>query len=149
MRSRGPLPPIVLLSTVLLLLLVHFGMPRLILWRFPATLAGLVPLLAGVYVNLAADRLLKLHRTTVKPFQRSTALVTSGVYGRSRHPMYLGFVLILLGVAALLGSAAPFLVVVLFALLMDVHYIRHEETVLREQFGQEWLAYAERVRRWI
>lgn len=47
--------------------------------------------------------------TTVKPFQESTALITDGVFRLSRNPMYLGFVLVLTGIATLLGSLTPWL----------------------------------------
>jgi protein-S-isoprenylcysteine O-methyltransferase Ste14 len=63
--------------------------------------------------------------------------------------MYLGFVLILGGIAALLGSASPWLVVAGFAVLMDRTYIRVEESMLRAHFGEEWTAYKKAVRRWV
>lgn len=110
---------------------------------------GLLALAVGVYLNLAADQLLKRHHTTVKPFQESTALVTTGVYGRTRNPMYLGFVFLLLGVALLLSSAGPLVIVALFPVLIEFMYIRVEEPMLRDRFGDEWLAYEARVRKWL
>ena len=87
--------------------------------------------------------------TTVKPFQESTALITDGVFRISRHPMYLGFVMIMVGVALLLGSLTPWLIIPVFAVLMEVIFIRAEEHMLAEKFGSAWLAYKEKVRRWI
>jgi protein-S-isoprenylcysteine O-methyltransferase Ste14 len=63
--------------------------------------------------------------------------------------MYLGFVNILLGVAILLGSLTPFLVIPFFIALMDGIFIRVEEQMLAETFGQEWFDYIQKVRRWI
>ena len=144
-----PLPPVVLLITIVLLGAVHLWLPLARLIELPLGLVGLVAVGLGVYLNLAADGLLKRHHTTVKPFEASETLVSSGVYGVSRHPMYLGFVLILGGIAALLGSASPWLVVAAFAVLMDRTYVRVEESMLQAQFGEEWTAYQKAVRRWV
>lgn len=114
-------------------------------WR----LLGSLPLALGVALNLAADRAFKQADTTVKPGETSTALVTTGVFRWSRNPMYLGFVLILLGVAVLLGSAAPFVVVAAFPLLLDTAYVRPEERMLQETFSEAWEAYRRRTRRWL
>ncbi len=148
MRSGRPLPPVVLLLAIILLAVMHFLLPGRVL-AYPANLVGLLPLAVGVYLNLAADRLLKRYHTTVKPFQESTALLTTGVYGHTRNPMYLGFVLLLLGIALLLGSAGPLVIVALFPVLINLMYIRAEETMLRDRFGDEWVAYQARVRKWL
>lgn len=65
------------------------------------------PLIFGVALNISADRMFKQHKTTVKPFEESTSLVTDGVFRFSRNPMYLGMVLILSGVVLLAGSTTP------------------------------------------
>jgi protein-S-isoprenylcysteine O-methyltransferase Ste14 len=96
-----------------------------------------------------ADNALRKAKTTVKPFEESSALVTSGVYRISRHPMYFGFVLILMGLAVMLGSLMPFLVIPVFAILIDTVFIRVEERMLEDKFGRAWLDYQRRVRRWI
>ena len=70
----------------------------------------MAPFTAGIVLNIVADRAFKQRKTTVKPFQESASLVTSGVYRLSRHPMYLGFVLILLSMAIFAGSLTPMLV---------------------------------------
>lgn len=96
-----------------------------------------------------ADSAFHKASTTVKPFQESTALITDGVFSISRHPMYLGFVMIMVGVALLLGSLTPWLIVPVFAMLMEVIFIRVEEHMLAEKFGSTWQTYKEKVRRWI
>ena len=146
---REILPPTYLAIAVILILVLHFVIPLAQIIEMPWRLAGLIPLVLGAALNLAADNSMKRYETTVKPFIRSTTLVTEGVFKICRHPMYLGFVLILLGIAVLLGSAAPFLVVILFPFFLEFVYIREEERMLGEQFEQQWEDYCTRVRKWI
>ena len=87
-----------------------------------------------------ADRALIKHHTTVKPFEESTALITTGVFRISRHPMYFGMVLILVGIALLMGSLAPYVVIPIFAIVMDRVFIKIEERMFEEIFGSPgWL----------
>lgn len=116
---------------------------------YPWNLVGLIPLAAGVALNLLADAAFKKAHTTVKPFQKSSALITKGVFSISRHPMYLGLVLILLGLAVLMGSLSPLIVIIVFAVLMEQVFIRTEEKMLGNQFGPTWNAYKNKVRKWI
>ena len=110
---------------------------------------GLLPLILGVVLNLIADRDLKRSQTTVKPFQQSSTLITDGAYRISRHPMYLGFILILFGASLLLGSTSPYIVMIVFAILMELLFIREEERMLEEQFQEKWIQYKSKVRKWI
>lgn len=149
MKAKQILPTTCVLIALITILVLHFTLPGIILIPLPWNLLGLIPLVLGVVLNLIADGALHRAGTTVKPFQESNALVTDGIYQFSRHPMYLGFVSILLGVAILLGSLTPWVIILVFALLMEVGYIQVEERMLEEKFGQVWLVYKKKVRRWI
>ena len=149
MKKKPVMPPTYLFIAIVIMVALHFSFPAAIIIRIPWNLVGMIPLAAGVILNLVADKDFKQHRTTVKPFEESTVLLTSGVYRLSRNPMYLGFELILIGVALLLGSLTPLAVVLLFPLLMEARFIRAEERMLARQFGRSWSAYQEEVRRWI
>jgi protein-S-isoprenylcysteine O-methyltransferase Ste14 len=131
------------------MVLFHFIIPIIKLIPLPWNLLGLIPLVVGVTLNFIADGAFRRAGTTVKPFQESSALLTDGVYRFSRHPMYLGFVLILIGVATLLGSLTPWVIITIFAVLMEVVFIQVEERMLEEKYGPAWLAYKKKVRRWI
>ncbi|MEJ2148848.1 MAG: isoprenylcysteine carboxylmethyltransferase family protein [Chloroflexota bacterium] len=149
MSAKKILPPTYLLAALALMVALHLLLPgpRLLSGLF--TLLGLVPLLAGVAINLVADGEFKRLGTTVKPGEESTTLVTTGVFRLSRNPMYLGFVLVLVGVALQLGTLTPWIVVLAFVVLMDVLFIRPEEDMLEETFGQAFLDYKRRTRRWL
>jgi protein-S-isoprenylcysteine O-methyltransferase Ste14 len=131
------------------MVLVHLILPGKTVLVFPWNVVGIVPLALGLWLNLVADRSFRTHGTPVKPLDRTTALITTGVFRISRHPMYLGFVLILLGIVLLMGSLTPYVLVFAFAFFMDFVFIRFEEKKLEETFGQAWLGYKGKVRRWV
>lgn len=89
--------------------------------------------------------------TTVNPMKpdASSALVTSGIYGFTRNPMYLGLFVALIGWALFLSNALAFLVLPAFIVYMNRFQIEPEERALTALFGQEFIAYSSRVRRWI
>jgi len=90
-------------------------------------------------------------RTTVNPMKPDSAssLVVSGVYRWTRNPMYLGFLLVLLGWAIFLSNALAFLFLPAFILYMDRFQIEPEERALHALFGPTFAAYRSRVRRWV
>lgn len=63
--------------------------------------------------------------------------------------MYLGFLLILIGIALSLRLLTPYMVIIVFVILMNNVFIKVEEKMLEEQFGNTWLAYKKKTRRWI
>ncbi len=149
MKVKRILPITYLLIALIVMLIFHFVIPIITLIPLPWNLLGLIPLIIGILINIIADNTLRKAGTTVKPFQESTVLITNSVYRISHHPMYLGFVLLLSGVAILLGSLSPWVIIPIFALQMEVIFIRVEEPMLEEIFGATWLAYKKKVRRWI
>lgn len=149
MNSHKLLPTHYLLVAILIMVALHFLFPGTIVLSTPWNLVGFAPLAGGIVMNLIADGAFHKAGTTVKPFQESTTLITDGVFGASRNPMYLGFVLVLMGIAALMGSLTPWFIIPLFAALMDRIFITVEERMLEARFGQAWSAYKARVRRWI
>jgi protein-S-isoprenylcysteine O-methyltransferase Ste14 len=149
MKGKKTLPPTYLWAAIIIMLVLHFLLPLAKIIAWPWNLLGILPLAGGIALNLIADNAFRKAKTTVKPFEESTALVTGGVFRISRHPMYLGFVLALIGIGILLGSLAPWVVVPVFAVLMDRMFIQVEERMLQARFGEDWLQYKATVRRWI
>jgi len=84
---RKVLPPAYLFIAVVVMGVLYFIIPGENIIAFPWNLFGFVPLAVGVVINLLADRAFKGRATTVKPFESSTALITTGVFRLSRHPM--------------------------------------------------------------
>ena len=105
----------------------------------------------GVCFDMAGLLAFRKAKTTFSPLtpQRSSSVVTSGVYRITRNPMYLGLVLILLGLAVYLASPWVLLGPVAFAAFITRFQIQPEERVLAERFGAAYTDYCARVRRWL
>jgi len=90
-------------------------------------------------------------KTTINPHhpEKASTLVTTGVYQFSRNPMYLNLFLLLMGWAIYLGSLSPLLLPLLFIWVITSQQIKSEEQVLEKVFGQEYLSYKQKVRRWV
>ena len=111
-------------------------------------LLGIALILHGVYLAASSARLFAKSGTGIVPFSEATTLVTAGAFRHSRNPMYAGMVLALLGAAFLLGSISAMLVAPVFALIIQLRFILHEEQMMRDVFGEEYEKYCEQVRRW-
>lgn len=100
-------------------------------------------------MNIWADNLFKEKNISVKPHEPPAELETSGPFRLSRHPMYLGMVLVLLGAAVLLGSLVTFIFPIAFVIAMNLMFIPLEEKNAEEIFGEKYLGYKRKVRRWV
>ena len=115
----------------------------------PVSLFGLLPLAAGLVITVQGSNKFEKVGTNIKTFADPDVLVTDGLYRFSRNPMYLGFVLILLGVAMLFGKASPFIIVIAYLLICDRWYIKFEEGAMARKFGDAFQEYKMQTRRWM
>lgn len=144
-----PLPPTYFLAALVLAVVLHFVLPVYRFWSLPLSLLGVMPLALGIVLNLIADGHFKRGETTVNPFEQPAALITAFPFSISRNPMYLGMVLMLLGVGLLLGSVTALLPTLLFPFVMNLAFIQEEERMMAATFGAGWDDYRAKVRRWI
>lgn len=105
----------------------------------------------GIAVALMGVLAFRQAKTTVDPRapHEATSLVVRGVYKISRNPMYLGFLLVLIGWAIFLANSVAILLVPIFVLYMNRFQIAPEERYMLEKFGAEYQSYTAQVRRWI
>lgn len=143
------LPPVYFLAALIAMAYLHYELPGAQIVGTPLRYAGVGLIVAGL--GLVSWAALLFHRagTAIRPFQVSSALVAEGPYRVTRNPMYLAMTVILLGTAILLGSATPFVVVPVFAVLIQWRFIRMEEGALEAKFGQAYRDYKAGVRRWL
>lgn len=149
MDRKQPLPPTFFLASIVAMVGLHFLLPLRQLIHFPWRWLGAIPAILGLVLELVADGVFKRVQTTVKPFETSTTLVTTGVFRITRNPMYLGMIFMLLGLWIGLGSLSSLVPVPVLLVLLDRAFIRPEEAMLRATFKDQYEAYCRSVRRWI
>jgi protein-S-isoprenylcysteine O-methyltransferase Ste14 len=156
---RGALSALELkMSPVILCLLFAAGMwwvsRSLPGFDIPAALRLAVCLLFFIVaggIGLAGIWSFRKARTTVNPFrpQNCSALVRSGIFARTRNPMYLALLIALIGWGCFLANPFSLALSPLFAAYLNRFQIRPEERALQAAFGAEFTAYRRAVRRWL
>lgn len=141
-------PDTIFIILLILSILFHFFYPVTIVIKYPTNILGLILIIIGIIIVSISNSILIKNNTSIKPFNDPSVLITSGLFSQSRNPIYLGMVIILVGLEVFLGSLITFLFpVVLFIFLNRL--IRNEEKRLEIIFGDIYLKYKKEVRRWL
>ncbi len=143
------MPPTYFLIAIVLSVILHFVLPIKKMIFPPYTYSGILFIIFGGVLNLWTDALFKKMKTRVKPYEDASELITQGPFRISRHPMYLGMTAILIGIALLHGTIITFFFPVFFFIICEVFFIGVEEKSMERNFGQRYLDYKRKVRRWI
>ena len=112
-------------------------------------LAGGLLVGAGIVLVLLAAIEFRKHKTTIIPHQEASALIQSGVFSRSRNPIYLADVLILAGLALRWDAVLSLALVPVLFWVLETRFIIPEENRLRRQFRADFARYAQKTRRWL
>ena len=144
-------PPVV----VTIIGVVMWGVDRkLELGKFESALqapvAGVL-LIVGLLMMFVAVASFVAAKTTVNPLRpsRASSLVTTGIFRISRNPMYLGDLLVLAALAVWLGNVVNVVLLVFFIWYINRYQIIPEERALTNLFGENYVAYCSRIRRWL
>ncbi len=144
-------PPLVYLAVFLLSLLLQHLLPlsKSFFSSRIVNVMGLFFALAGFCLGLPA--IIQFFRTgntvvTVKP---ASSLQTTGIYTWSRNPMYLCLLLLYLGAGLVFGNWWTLIFLFPLIVIVQVYLIRREEIYLEHTFGQAYLDYKKKVRRWL
>lgn len=151
-RERGPVPfppPLIYIAGLAGAIILERIWPTPNLPLPLAIVAGLAGGAASAYLDLGATRSFAIKKTPVIPWHAPTALVTKGNYRFTRNPMYLGMAALLLGISLAFGFLWGVALLPLVVLAVDRLVIAREEAYLEKKFGEPYLEYKERVRRWL
>ncbi|MEK8028645.1 methyltransferase family protein [Pseudaquabacterium rugosum] len=129
------------------LLLQYLSGPWKAIFHVPAL--GVLLFVAGCSLTVLARTYFTFRKTTLFVGATSSSLVCDGPFRFSRNPMYVGVVMSLLGVAVWFGTLPMLLAPSLEFLFLHCFHIPREEVMLRGTFGPAYVAYLQRVRRWL
>lgn len=110
---------------------------------------GLALIILGVYPIFAINAAFKANETSIRPDAIPSAFVVSGLFRYSRNPIYVGMTMILVGAGLMTGNLYTLVVAIIFVGAVQEVWIQKEEANLEAQFGESYLEYKKRVRRWI
>jgi protein-S-isoprenylcysteine O-methyltransferase Ste14 len=142
-------PPAIFASCILLgsglqyLRPVGLGIPESI------EVLGYLLVLFGISIAILVATSFRRADTAIEPWKPTTSIVTTGFYAWSRNPIYAGFCLINIGIGIASNSLWIFVSFIPAAFLLYHVAIAKEEAYLAEKFGEEYLAYKNKVRRWV
>ncbi|SPH21780.1 hypothetical protein ASD8599_02531 [Ascidiaceihabitans donghaensis] len=104
---------------------------------------------AGVVVILLAAYEFRRHKTSIIPHLTPNRIIQSGVFSKSRNPIYLGDALILLGLVLRWDAVLSLPLVPIFVWCIERRFIVAEENRMRREFRADYGRYEQKVRRWV
>ena len=149
--SPGVVAPPLLIYGVPLAVGVYFNR-RSPFELMPHNLARIIGVTLGIVaivLSLAAATQFWRARTPMMPYKSTTAIIESGPFAISRNPLYLGMTLGYVATSLFFNTAWPLLLLPLVLLVMYRGVIAREERYLEQKFGERYVEYMGRVRRWI
>ena len=142
-------PPLIYAGALALGLVANRLYPMAFLPRAVSRVLGLPLIFGGLAIGLLGFREMRQAETNVDPYKPATAIVTEGPYRFTRNPLYVGMTLVYTGITALSNALLAAMLLPLVLAVMRRGVIEREERYLERKFGDEYLAYKERVRRWL
>ena len=120
-------------------------------FSYSNNIISLFLLILGLLVFLSAVKSFRRQKTTVNPLEprQASSLVTSGIFKFSRNPMYLGMLIILLSLSCKFNLIGGMIISLFFYIFITKFQIIPEEAAMNELFGNEFIDYSKKTRRWI
>ncbi len=144
-------PPVYAIFIAVIMWFLHKHLPVFQIFNAPWNKIGLGMIMLAVSLDVYSLFLFLKKRTTPNPMkpENTSELVSSGLYKFSRNPMYVGLLIILTGFAVWMGSLISFVMLPVFYWVITEMQIKPEERLLEVKFGQVYLDYKKKVRRWL
>ncbi len=142
-------PPLIYVVGLVLGFLLEREFPVVVLPQTAIRVAALVCVAVWAILTVWSIGLFRGARTSMIPIKPTTALVVSGPYEFTRNPMYFGLVCLYLGLALWFGIFWALILLPVVIAAMQYYVISREEQYLERKFGEEYLRYKARVRRWV
>lgn len=141
-------PPVLFLSAIVLGVLLQWLWPYHLWNGVSGRIVGGCLAGTGVIIVLSAKRSMRRAGTNVHPSRPTTAIVHDGPYRFTRNPIYLGAMVVYVGLALVTNAFWPLPALVPFAFALHWGVVRREEKYLETKFGEAYVTYKARVRRW-
>ena len=147
----SPKPPVILALFMAAAALLEYVTPLIARPRpepRESEIVGGVIMACAFLIAALAAREMRRKTTTILPGGKASSLVQTGVFAKSRNPIYLAMTFLMLGIG--IAFARPWFVVLaaVFLFYIQERVVKREETYLAARFGPDYGAYRRKVRRW-
>jgi protein-S-isoprenylcysteine O-methyltransferase Ste14 len=142
-------PPLLYLLVLVTGIIISYFFPYHFIDFSIALPIGIIITFLGIASLILAAKLFRKNKNPVNPSGSTQLIICTGIYKYTRNPMYLGLTTIFIGISTITNAWFSF--ILLFPLLMICQkgIIEREESYLARKFGNEYLDYQSKVRRWI
>lgn len=142
-------PPLIFLGGLLIGGIIGWFYPQPFLPEIAGYFIGGVLAILGLGIVFNARASMAKAETNIEPWKPTTTILSDGIYGISRNPVYMAMIFIYLGSVFIFNSLWILPPLILVLIVMHYGVILREEKYIEQKFGAEYLNYKEKVRRWI
>ena len=142
-------PPLLYVLFLVAGILFSYFFPHQIL-SFPVALSlGLFIFVIGFATLFTAANLFVKSKNPVNPSGSTQLIISSGIYKYTRNPMYVGLTIIFIGISLIFNAWVSFILLIPLLVIVQKGIIEREEKYLTRKFGNQYLSYKSKVRRWL
>lgn len=153
--SKGPgvfIPPplfYVLIFLAAIFIQKRIPIPDKLFQLSTTKVVGVILLIAALFFLVRSLRQFFLTKNTVVLIKPASSLQTTGIYGMTRNPMYVGLAIVYLGITCLIGNWWNIIFFPVLLIIVQEYIIKREEKYLQLEFGHGFSNYKRTVRRWL
>jgi protein-S-isoprenylcysteine O-methyltransferase Ste14 len=147
MMKKIPLPPTTLILSFLLSFIISLYYP---IYRFTPqyTLGAILIFLSLIIISISILKF-KKNKTSIDPNDIPDTLIVSFPYSISRNPIYLSMLILLFGIDMMFRNIIMFINLIIFFIIINIFVIPKEEINIEKKFGNKFIDYKRKIRRWI
>lgn len=143
------IPPVYLFVSIFIVFLCYKYLPNYNIIESPYDLIIWLPIIILASYLIISSHLFLMKNNTTEKYDKSTCVVQNLLYKYSRNPMYLGFLLLLIGIVFFLGNMISFIAPIFFFSIINWMFIPYEEEKMTKELWKDYLEYKGKVRRWV
>jgi protein-S-isoprenylcysteine O-methyltransferase Ste14 len=142
-------PPLLYLLALATGILISYFFPHHFIDFSVALPIGIIITVLGITSLILAASLFRKNKNPVNPSGSTQLIIGSGIYKYTRNPMYLGLTFIFIGISTITNAWFSFILLFPLLIVCQKGIIEREERYLTRKFGNEYLDYQSKVRRWL
>ena len=142
-------PPLVFFAAIIIGVILDLLVPVNLLPGAAQLGVGLPVIGFSVFLSTISFRIFAKNGTTSGHKMKTAVLITDGLFAYTRNPLYLSVLLLFAGIALLVNEVWMLCLIPVIFVALDRGAVIHEEEYLERKFGDQYLDYKRRVRRWI